>query len=100
MALNWFNTKEATQEGLSLANDLSTGLEKVKQIHAKKEMVSYTKAIQKMFLQYDRFEQNHKLNFYKKSKLINEFKWRLLELGHDKELVESVTKELTLYINK
>jgi hypothetical protein len=100
MAFNWFNAKEATLEGIKLANDLSTALEKVKNKHSKKEITGHTKAMQKLFSHFDQFEQKNNLNFYKKSKLINEFRWRLIENGHDKEFVEFVTKELTLYINK
>jgi hypothetical protein len=100
MVLDWFNAKEASIAGIKLANDLSTALEKAKHKNSKKETASHTKAMQKLFSHFDQFEQKSNLNFYKKSKLINEFRWKLLENGHDKEFVGFVTKELTLYINK
>lgn len=85
--------------GVKLANDLSQELAKINNKSPKKEIANRAKVIQKVFAQLDFFKQKTQLNFYKKSKLINEFRWRLTELGHDKEFVQIMTKELVLYIN-
>lgn len=100
MLFNWFDTKEASLIGIKLADELSKELAKANNKHSKKEVTSRAKAIQKVFSQFDQFKQKSKLNFYKKSKLINEFRWRLAEIGHEKEFVEIMTKELVLYINQ
>ena len=99
MLLDWFDAKEAIHMGIKLANDLSQELVKANNKHSKKEIANRAKVIQKVFSQLDLFKQNPQLNFYKKSKLINEFRWRLAEVGHEKEFVQIVTKELVLYIN-
>ncbi len=100
MLFNWLDTKEATIIGIKLADDLSKDLSKANnnKKHMKKEVENRAKVIQKVFSQIDLFKQKSNLNFYKKSKLINEFRWRLTELGHDKEFIEMMTKELVLYI--
>jgi chromosome condensin MukBEF ATPase and DNA-binding subunit MukB len=98
MFFNWFDAKEAVLIGIKLADDLSKELVKVNNKHSKKEMVSRAKVIQKVFSQFNQFKDKVKLNFYTKSKLINEFRWRLAELGHDNEFVEIATKELMLFI--
>lgn len=100
MLFDWFNTKEAALIGIKLADYLSNELAKVNNKKSKKEVVDWAKAIQKIFSQFDGFTGKSKLNFYKKSKLANEFRWRLVEVGHDEEFVKIMTKELVLYINQ
>lgn len=99
MLFDWFNTKEAALIGVKLADDLSKELAKVNNKHSKKEVVNRAKVLQRIFSQFDGLKGKSKLNFYKKSKLANEFRWRLTELEHDKEFVEIMVKELVLYIN-
>jgi hypothetical protein len=98
MLTDWFDAKEAAHMGIKLANDLSQELAKTNNNRPKKEIANRAKVIQKVFSQLDLFKQNTQLNFFKKSKLINEFRWRLTEVGHDKEFVQIVTKELVLYL--
>lgn len=99
MLIDWFDSKEAAHMGIKLANDLSQELAKINNKQPRKENANRAKAVQKVFSQLDLFKQKTRLNFYKKSKLINEFRWRLTEVGHDKEFVQIATKELVLYIN-
>lgn len=96
---SWFDTKEVVRFGIQLADDLSASLDKASKQPSKKEVASKDKALQKMRAQVNQFRQQSKLNFYKKSKLINEFRWRLLDIGYDKELVETITKELVILLN-
>lgn len=98
MLIDWFDAQEAILVGIKLADDLSKELTKENNKHSKKEIAGKAKVIQKVFSQFDQFKEKTKLNFYKKSKLINEFRWRLVEIGHEKEFVEIMTKELVLYI--
>jgi uncharacterized protein (DUF924 family) len=98
MLFNWLNTKEAVLTGVKLADNLSTELSKKSNKNIKKEMDNQAKALQNTFILADQFKRKNSPNFYQKSKLANEFKWRLLELGHDKDLVDALTKELVLRI--
>lgn len=95
---DWFNSKDVADMGIKLANDLSQELVKINN-PSKRKTANTTKVIQKVFSQLDLFKQKTQLNFFKKSKLINEFRWRLTEAGYDEEFVRIVTKELVLYIN-
>jgi poly(A) polymerase Pap1 len=96
MLFNWLDTKEAALKGVKLAENLSTELNKKNNKNIKKEMDSQARALQNTFILADQFKRKSSPNFYQKSKLANEFKWRLLELGHDKDLVDALTKELVL----
>ena len=49
-----------------------------------------------MFSQIQQFKMKHKLNIYKKAKLGNSFKWKLLEANYDPALVDELTKALML----
>jgi hypothetical protein len=95
MLFDWFDTKQATVVGIKLAEDLSKELTKVNNKHAKQE-ANRAKVIQKVFSQIVQLKQKTKLNFYQKSKLINEFTWKLNEIGHDKDFVRAMTKELVI----
>ena len=97
MILDWFNVKEASLTGIKLADDLTAELRKIKLKKSKKKPTNDNKTLQKVFSQ---IKQKDNLNFYKKSKLINEFKWRLLETDIDKEFVEFAARELTFYLNQ
>lgn len=100
MLFSWFDTNEVSNFGVKLAEDLSRELSKVNSKHSKKEIVNRSKVIQNVFKQFDNLKDKTALNFYKKSKLINEFKWRLSDLGHDNEFIDIMTKELLIYINR
>ncbi len=41
------------------------------------------------------FAQAHKLNVYKKAKLLNTLKWELREAGYDKALIDEIVALLT-----
>lgn len=41
-----------------------------------------------------RYHEQHKLGLYKKAKLGNVFRWKLLELGYSVEFAEQATKNL------
>lgn len=99
MFFDWFNTKEASAIGLKLAENLSAELTKNHNKSLKIDSEFKSKIMQKFLYQINQYKQTNNLNFYKKSKLANEFKWRLLELGHPKDLVEKLTKELVLHIS-
>jgi hypothetical protein len=47
-----------------------------------------------MFLKIKIFKLENKLNFYKKAKLCNAFKWQLLELNYVPTFVDERTKAM------
>jgi len=96
MIIDWFNTTEAAILGAKIADDLSAELAKSNKKSTKKKAESIDKALQNTFTQVKQYIQQSKPNFYKKSKLVNEFKWRLLEIGHTEEFVDDLTKQLLL----
>lgn len=95
MLLTWFNASESKKLGASLAQYF---LERVpKQLQ--KSDKSFSKKVDEVLAHMDReivqFRQQHRLNFYKKAQLANEFKWALLDGGVAADYAEQITKWLT-----
>ncbi|NOT17174.1 MAG: hypothetical protein HOP20_03780 [Sulfuriferula sp.] len=98
MLLHWFDTKEAVLLGNKLADNLTSELKKSNTKKTNGTTDTSAKAVQKTFVLFDKYKQTTKPNFYQKSKLANEFKWRLLAQGHAIDVVDALTQELIFYM--
>lgn len=99
MIFNWFDTTEATRFGESLAEFFAQRVPldgKAGKPHKADKKLQ--EIYPKLFSQCARFKQEHKLNMFKRAKLANSFKWKLLDLGYAPEFVDSLTKELLLRV--
>jgi hypothetical protein len=96
--LNWLNSREATEAGVALADDFvmqtagaSSGARR--KVPAGQQLAKFMQS----FLQgVDRTARPLQLNVFKRAKLANSFKWRLLEKGVEKEIVDELTQALVL----
>ncbi|MGE5468976.1 MAG: hypothetical protein ACM3Y9_16255 [Ignavibacteria bacterium] len=88
---DWFNAHAATEFGKSLAGFLA---DRIPTKHARKA----PEALAKLFAQVEQFKQTNRLNMYKKAKLANAFRWKLVDYGYQDEFVEEMTKELLLHL--
>ena len=97
MLQNWFDASEAQEFGKSLAEIYAT---KNAIIDHKREKASTVnkraKLLGKLTLVVNQFGKTRRLNFYKKAKLGNAFKWVLLDKGYDTKFVDELTKEVVL----
>ena len=91
MLFDWFDAREATRFGDSLADFVA---ERIPSKSPKKA----PEALAKLFAQIERFKQSNKLNMYKKAKLANAFKWKLIDCGYTDEFIEEMTKEVLLHL--
>lgn len=89
MVFDWFDARAASEFGGSLADFVA---ERIPNQSPKKA----PEALVKLFAQIERFKQANKLNMYKKAKLGNAFKWKLIDRGYADEFVEEMTKEVLL----
>jgi len=102
MLLKWFQASDATQVGTALADDFvlhsAPGTEgmrrKADDPHAQGQELR--KFLGKFLQRVDRETHLLKLNLFKRAKLANSFKWRLLEKGVEQPLVEELTQALVL----
>ena len=51
-------------------------------------------------LQAQAFRLEHGLGFYRRARLAHAFKWRLIEFGYSKPLIEAATEALVVYLNR
>jgi hypothetical protein len=94
---SWFDASEAQQFGTTLAEFFIERIPAEDSGKKDKAMIKKQEVINKMLLQIEIFKVNHKLNLFKKAKLANAFKWKLLDAKYDTEFVDELTK--TLLIN-
>lgn len=92
----WFDAREAMDFGQAMADHLADRLPKAEAKPGKKAEKKRAEVAAGMLAQVDRFARSTRLNTYKKAKLGNAFKWRLLDLGYEDRFVDEMTKELLL----
>jgi tetratricopeptide (TPR) repeat protein len=101
MLPNWLNAREATEVGTALADDFvmqTAGPAEARHKAARPAVQSkdLQKFLQRFVQRVDRDALPLRLNLFKRAKLANSFKWRLLEKGVDREIVDELTRVLTL----
>jgi len=98
MLFKWFNAREAAEVGAALADDFvlesASGPTPTRQKSARPGDAQ--KFLQRFLQRVDRDARPLELNLFKRAKLANSFKWRLLEKGVEHEVVEELTQALVL----
>src|SRR5271169_6540892 len=96
MLLEWFNAHDAANAGVALADSLAPSAAPRSDKRTRKEEAG---ALQSLLQRADREVRALRLNFYKKAKFANSFKWRLIENGVEKVLADEVTQLLVLHLS-
>jgi tetratricopeptide (TPR) repeat protein len=97
MLLEWFNAHDATNAGVALADSLAPSAAPRSANGTRKEEAS---ALQALLQRADREVRTLRLNFYKKAKFANSFKWRLIENGVEPSIADEVTQSLILHLSQ
>jgi tetratricopeptide (TPR) repeat protein len=100
MILQWFNASEATKIGIELADQFAPQQE-TRATTRGNQSAPRTRGdeLQVILQRADREVRGLRLNFYKKARFANSFKWRLLENGVEKTLADEVTQRLVLHLS-
>jgi tetratricopeptide (TPR) repeat protein len=85
--LNWFNSREAAQVGTALAEEFAP-------------QVGASGSLEQLLRRADSAVRSLHLNFYKKAKFANSFKWRLIESGVERKIADQVTQSLVLHLSQ
>ena len=102
MLLKWLDARDATAAGAALADDFYLqSASKLPGPHAQESRMrprgqELQRFLQKFLQRVDQAARPLKLNFFKRAKLANSFKWRLLEKGVEQELVDELTQALVM----
>jgi tetratricopeptide (TPR) repeat protein len=100
MIHNWFNVRGATEIGVALADQFAPETAAAPAVPGKNATPTGSgDVLRELLQQADHDIRKLRLNFYKRAKLANSFKWRLLENGVEKELVNEVTQRLVMYLS-
>jgi tetratricopeptide (TPR) repeat protein len=89
MALDFFDARSAVAFGAALADEFSP----------RAASPSTGPALRELLNRATHETQVLKLNFYKKAKFANSFKWRMLENGVDKVVADQVTERLLMHLS-
>lgn len=99
MLLEWFNAREAIEVGAKLADQFlpeyrSSGQGRQNAGPAR----DWRKDLQTFRQRVTRETSQLKLNFFKRAKLLNSFKWKLLERGFDSAAADDLTHEVLMHL--
>ncbi|HVN45244.1 MAG TPA: sulfotransferase [Steroidobacteraceae bacterium] len=93
MLFKWLQAAEATRAGAALADDFY--VQSATRPHGR-ELQEF---LQKFLQRVDQVARPLKLNFFKRAKLANAFKWRMLEKGVQQEVVDELTQALVMRLS-
>ena len=100
MIIEWFNSQIAVEAGTSLADKFAPPIGSRSAGGAKKRRSKeLSSALQGVLDRLDREIRVLRLNFYKRVKFANSFKWRLMENGVEKTVANQVTHSLLLRLS-
>lgn len=95
MLFHWFNAREAVEVGTSLADDLlAHGRSPMPAGRGSRHAVDLQKHLQRAVREASTLQ----LNLFKRAKLLNSFKWRLLEHGYERSKADELTQALLLQL--
>ena len=96
MIFNLFNSKVVVDMGGSLADQFLAAASKSTAKRNPKKNPDQAKVIEAFLMQVDRDVRPLRLGIFRRAKLANTFKWRLLDKGVDRDLANELTRMLLL----
>jgi tetratricopeptide (TPR) repeat protein len=100
MIFNWLDASKAVEFGIALADQLAPRAGSGKLQPGKTKPQALVEALVEIFLRADHGVRATDLNFYKRAKLANSFKWRLIENGVEPAFANEVTQSLILHLSQ
>jgi tetratricopeptide (TPR) repeat protein len=100
MIMQWFDASEATKFGLELADQFARQQGSRVARQGNPAVGKQADELHLILERADREVRALRLNFYKKAKFANAFKWRLTENGVDREMADEVTQLLVLHLSQ
>ena len=97
-----FSTSKVNEFAKSLATDIAKRYPPAiannpEQIVSHKRL---TTILEEAFNRAAEFQQEQKLGWFRRAKLVNEFQWELKEFGYEKKFVEMAAEGLLVYVTR
>lgn len=99
MMLEWFNAREATTVGSSLADSYLRDSGSASKSRARAPASDRRSDVQRLLRRAVLNARPLKLNLFKRAKLLGSFKWRLIEQGIDRSRAAELTQLLLLQLS-
>ncbi len=101
MLLRWFDARKATEVGAALADRFATTAKPDSGRNGKSASGdrSQNDSLREFMTRAEKEINQLDLNFYKKAKLANSFKWRLVEKGVNSEFAAEITQTLVMNLS-
>jgi len=100
MILNWFNAVEAVSFAQEMVLDINGLFPPTSQKGKAIPKKVFEKKFEGLFIRVHAFATKHKLNLYKKAKLLNTIKWGLREAGHEDAFIDEVIALFAPLLNR
>jgi tetratricopeptide (TPR) repeat protein len=97
MTLAWLNAREAAEIGAALADEYAPRAESAAAPSSSQNGTS--DRLERLLRRADSEVRPLQLNFFKKAKFANSFKWRLIENGIARKVADGVTQSLVLHLS-
>jgi tetratricopeptide (TPR) repeat protein len=94
--LDWFNSRKAAQIGAALADEFAPPTS----LAIAQYSPTGSNSIERLLMRADSEVRSLRLNFYKKAKFANSFKWRLIENGVAQKIADDVTQSLVVHLSQ
>jgi hypothetical protein len=98
MMLKWLDAREAQAFAKELAAFYAEKIPLESTLGSKKFATKTQDTLKKMSQRIHQFKQAQPLNFYKKAKLLNTFKWALRDAGYDSAYIDEMASWMTLQL--
>jgi tetratricopeptide (TPR) repeat protein len=98
MIITWLNAREAAEIGVALADEFAPQANSA--VSRGSPQSSGAGSMEQLLRRADSEVRPLHLNFYKKAKFANSFKWRLIENGIARETADEVTQLLVLHLSQ
>jgi tetratricopeptide (TPR) repeat protein len=98
MILAWFSGREAAEIGVALADQFAPQTNSA--VSRGPPQSGAAGSMEHLLQRADSDVRPLNLNFYKKAKLANSFKWRLIENGVARKIADQVTQSLVLHLSQ
>ena len=99
MIFDWFNAREAEKIASDLADQFAPKASAAAVTPDRAPDAQAGAALQNLLRHADTDQRLVNLNFYKKAKFANSFKWRLLENGVEPRTADRVTHSLLVHLS-
>ena len=99
MIFDWFNAREAEKIASDLADQFAPKAPAAAGAASHAPNANHDAALQDLLRRVDTDRRLVNLNFYKKAKFANSFKWRLLENGVEPRTADRVTHSVLVHLS-